>query len=172
MLKTQAMEKLYLPAKIEKRISHFTGRFFAFLSFKKFLLFTLLIFSLGSSCRKKDKEGEIPYVEVNFDVSLSDPSFVDLNAVGGWVYVSGGVLGIIIYRKSQNEFMAYERNCPYKPDDSCSRIAVDASNVKAKDDCCGSVFSLIDGTVLNGPSTRPMKQYATSLISTTVHVQN
>ena len=72
-----------------------------------FVIVSLLMFSiLLPGCKKK--EDEIDLVGVNIDVSLTDPSFVDLNAVGGWVYISGGVRGIIIYRKSLDEFVSYE----------------------------------------------------------------
>ena len=137
-----------------------------------FVIVSLLMFSiLLPGCKKK--EDEIDLVGVNIDVSLTDPSFADLNAVGGWVYISGGVRGIIIYRKSLDEFVSYERNCPYKPNDACAAVSVQSDNVSAKDNCCGSGFSITDGgNVIQGPASRPLKQYATSLHGNIVHIQN
>ena len=137
------------------------------------LLFVLISLFFFAGVRCKKTEDEIPMVNVYFDVSLNDPNFTDLNAVGGWVYVTGGVKGIIIFRKSMTEFVSYERNCPYTPNASCARVAVQADNVTAKDTCCGSVFSLVDGgAVSQGPSTRPLKQYSTILNGYTLHVEN
>lgn len=136
----------------------------------KIVILFVLLFAISFSCKKK--EDTVPYVEVNFDISLTDPSFVDLNAVGGWVYVTGGVRGIIIFRKSQNEFVSYERNCPYKSSENCSRVSVDSSNVKASDPCCGTIFSVLDGSVISGPSSRPLKQYNTLLNGNILNIQN
>jgi len=55
---------------------------------------------------------------------LTQPSYANLNAVGGWVYVTGGVRGIIIYKKNSSEFAAYERCCPYDPNVSTARVEV------------------------------------------------
>lgn len=137
----------------------------------KIVILVFLIATAAFSCRKKNKD-EIQYVTVNFDISLTDPSFVDLNAVGGWVYVTGGVRGIIIYRLTQTDFLAWERNCPYTPDETCAKVYVDSTNVQAKDDCCGSIFSIINGSVLQSPASKPLKQYTTILTGTNLRVQN
>jgi hypothetical protein len=82
-------------------------------SYRHILL--LLVLTSFLSCRKN--EDEIPNVPVNIYVNTTDPNFVALNAVGGWVYITGGNRGIVVYRKSQTEFVALERTCSYKPSD-------------------------------------------------------
>lgn len=123
-------------------------------------IFVLLI-SVTSCKKKKNNEEYIPYVYVDFYIPISNPQFINLNAVGGWVYVTGGSKGIIIYRKSNDEFVAYDRHCPYMPENSCSQLKVSSSSTTAIDTCCGSEFLLVDGSVLKQPSSYPMLRYQT-----------
>lgn len=134
------------------------------------LIFTLLT---TNSCTK-DNNDVVPNVYVNIDVYLSDPLYVSLNAVGSSVYVAGGVKGIILYRRSNDEFVAYERNCTYQPLNSCAKVSVDAANNTMIDTCCGSKFRLVDGTVTKGPAARPLKEYQYTYNSTNavVHIYN
>lgn len=124
------------------------------------------------SCKKEGEQKYVPNVYVDIYMYASDPGFVALNAVGGWLYANGGVKGIIVYRKSNTEFMAYDRNCTYQSSNACSKADVDSSNLIIKDACCGSEFLITDGTVLTSPATLPLKQYQTSFDGTTLHIFN
>ena len=125
------------------------------------------------SCKKKkNNEQFIPYVYVDFYIPITNPQFVNLNAVGGWVYVTGGSKGIIIYRKSNDEFGAYDRHCPYMPENSCSLLYVSASGTTSIDSCCGSEFLLVDGSVLKQPSSYPMLRYQSTFDGNQLHVFN
>lgn len=126
---------------------------------------------LSFSCKKKD-EDYVPGVYVDMYMYASSPSFVDLNAVGGWLYANGGVRGIIVYRKSNTEFMAYDRDCTYQPSNSCAKVDVDSTNIIMKDPCCSSEFIITDGTVLKSPAVLPLKQYQTSFDGNTLHIFN
>jgi hypothetical protein len=120
----------------------------------------LVIVLLASSC-KKDKENyaDIPYVYVDFTI---DPMFNNLNNIGDVEVFTGGYRGIIIYRASDIEFMAYERTCTYDPDETCSKLYIDPnSSLFAVDTCCGSTFLLLDGSPTTGPATISLKQYRT-----------
>jgi hypothetical protein len=135
-----------------------------------FLLSAILL--LWSGCKKDNST--IPNVNVDVYVYLTQPSNIALNSIGGWVYVSGGVKGIIVFKKSSNEFAAYERACPYDPSVSAAIIEVDSSNVIGIDHNCGSQFSLFDNSILQGPTSRGMKMYYTEYNSTnqTVYIHN
>lgn len=111
-------------------------------------------------------------MEVDFYIQINDPSYINLKTVGGWEYLSGGSRGIILYRKSQNEFMAYDRHCTFQPSNTCAIVSVDANNITASDDCCGSSFMLTDGSVTKPPAAFPLKSYNTSFDGTVVHVYN
>jgi nitrite reductase/ring-hydroxylating ferredoxin subunit len=133
--------------------------------------FLISCFCIIFSC-KKNTESAIPYVSVNFFIYTSDPDFIDLNAVGGWTYVTGGSRGIIVYRYSNTEFRAYDRHCTYNPSNTCALVSVDVNNIQASDVCCGSVFSIVDGSINNGPASFPLKQYQTSFDGNKLHVYN
>ena len=134
-----------------------------------FLSITLIVL-LSISC-KKDKE-VIPNVPIDIYVYTNDPQFIDLNAVGGWVYVAGGSRGIIIYRKSNDEFMTYDRHCTYQPNNSCARVEVNSSDIIAVDSCCGSQFVITDGSVSNGPASQPLRAYQNTYDGTVLHIYN
>jgi len=116
---------------------------------------------LYGGCKKeKQAYADIPYVTVNFTI---DPMFNNLNNVGDVEVFTGGYRGIIIYRASLEEFIAFERTCTYDPKNTCSRLVIDpGSNIMALDTCCGSSFLLLDGVPNGGPATIPLKQYRTS----------
>lgn len=134
-------------------------------------VFFVLAFVLFSPQCKKD-EDQIPNAYVNFYIDVSSTQYIGLNNIGGYVYVTGGVRGIILYRRSYDEFMAYERDCPYQPSNSCALVQVDNSAVMAVDSCCGSQFLLLDGSIVQGPATTMLKQYQTSFDGTILHVFN
>lgn len=126
---------------------------------KLFILtfFTSLLI-LPISCGKDDHP--VPDYRVEFTINLDSTQYIELNGVGGWAYFSGGYKGIIIYRWSFDEFTAFDRACPYHPFDNCGLVKVEDPPL-AKCDCCGSQYLLIDGSVVEGPTTYPLKQYRT-----------
>jgi len=130
-------------------------------------LFVLLI-SFGGC--KKDKN-EIPDVYVDVYLYTTDPAFSPLNAITGYTYVAGGSKGILIYRKSQNEFMAYDRHCSYNVSEG-DQIAMDASGLFAVDSKCSSKFHLSDGSPNSGPAVNSLKFYETSFDGSVLHIFN
>jgi len=111
-----------------------------------------------SGC-KKGEEYNIPNVPVDIYIPLALPEYSALNSIGNHVIISGGYKGIIIFRRSIDQFSAYERACPFDPTASGSIVAPDSSLVLGVDYKCGSKFNFFDGSVVNGPATRPLKQY-------------
>ena len=121
------------------------------------------------SCKNDDNEDLIPYVTVNFTIY---PNTLDYIPVGQYEYFTGGYKGIIIYRPQEDEFMAYERACPYDPLTEGARVIVDASGLIAGDTICGSKFILLDGSPLEGPAKISLKQYHTSYNGDALYVYN
>ncbi len=134
------------------------------------IFLTLPELFIFNSC-KKDKD-EIPSVYVDFYININSTQYIDLNSVGGWAYLTGGVRGIIVYRLSIDEFVALERNCPYQPTNSCATVEVESSGMTLIDSCCGSRFIIIDGSLVNGPATRSLRTYNTSFNGSTLHIYN
>ena len=140
------------------------------LKIKNSLIIFLTVLVLFS-CKKKSTD-YVPTVTVNTYLSASDPAFAPLNAINGSTYLSNcGVAGILVFRKSQTEFMAYDRCCTYKVSEG-NVIAVDASGLISKDAVCGSQFILTDGSVNNGPASNPLKRYQTTFDGTVLHIFN
>jgi hypothetical protein len=83
------------------------------------LIFFLTII-LFFSC--KGEQNKIPNVYVNITLDLNKPDYSTLSGIGNYVYITGGVSGIVVYRDGLNEFVAYDRACPHDPE--CGRVYV------------------------------------------------
>ncbi|MFZ1688949.1 MAG: hypothetical protein WAU70_16120 [Flavobacteriales bacterium] len=126
---------------------------------------------LVASCRKEE-QGGVPYTQVDIQFNVNNPAYVDLQVPGGWIYITGGSRGIIVYRKTMDDFIAMDRHCPYQPTNDC-QVHVDATQVTARDTtCCTSTFSIMDGSVTNGPATIGLQQYNTTFNGTTLRIYN
>lgn len=134
-----------------------------------FLLLALLFILI--SCKKKIKD-PIPDVYVSFYMNISSTIYLELSSVGGWVNLTGGYKGIIVYRKSTDEFMAFERACPNDWKIDSAYVSVEPSGLILKCRSCGSDFLILDGSVVNGPSEIPLKQYYTDYDGQMLHVFN
>jgi len=133
-----------------------------------FILVLLIVFS----CRKN--EDLIPNVSVNEYINLNLPSYSNLNAVNNWIYYPAGAKGLIIFRKSTTEFVAYERACTYDPNTSGAVVYMLPNGIDAKDSICGSKFFIFDGSIINGPASRPLQQYRCTynISANQLHVYN
>lgn len=121
----------------------------------------ILLYCIGILCVQcKKNEQQVPVPGVDFTINISNPSYINLQSPSGWVYVSGGSLGIIIYRNSQTEFSAYDRHSPYQVSERC-QVAVDSTDLFAIDPCSDSKFLLTDGSPTEGPATVPLTSYQT-----------
>lgn len=136
--------------------------------------FSLILFLsiIALSCNK-DRD-LIPAVYVNFSINLSDAQFNHLQAVGNAEYVTGGVKGIIIYKESNDHFLAYDRACSFRPSLECERVSLDSetNGVLMVDSCCGSKFLLSDGMPIQGSALLPLKQYNTYFDGNNLQVFN
>ncbi|MFW5706282.1 MAG: hypothetical protein ACOC12_00045 [Bacteroidota bacterium] len=104
-----------------------------------------------------DEKHPVPVVPVEFRIN-TEFQFIELNSIGGWVYVTGGFGGIVIYRFSVDEFMAFDRACPVHPYNEEARVRVEDPPI-AYCPVCDSQFLLIDGTPFSGPAKYPLLQY-------------
>jgi hypothetical protein len=123
-------------------------------------------------CSKEEPRNDIPVVGVGFSINPNSTEYLELNGVGGWVYLTGGYRGIIVYRKSISEFMAYERACPYDWQLVDARIDVESSGVTTVCPSCKSKFILLDGTPFEGVSPYPLTQYHTQYDGTLLYISN
>lgn len=142
---------------------------------KKITAFALLILFIisiqGSSC-KKEAYANIPTVYVNINLDISSTFYIELNNVGGWVNITGGYRGITIYRSSTDDFVAFERCCPYDADVEAAIVDVDPSGLTLTDTVCGSTYLILDGSVVSGVATVPLKQYNADFDGDNLHIYN
>ena len=136
------------------------------------VLFLILAAALFYSCKKEEQQPDIPYVYVNFSLNPNSTQYFHLNAVNGWETVFGGYNGILIFRKSINEFMAFERACPYDPLVKGAQIRVDTSSVTCYCPICGSKYILTDGSPYDGPSHWPLKPYTAIYDGNILYISN
>ena len=128
-------------------------------------LFCLLFFS----CQKE--EDYIQNVMVNIDLNLTLPEFSDLQTVGNYIFITGGVKGIIVYRQGFDSYKTYDRNCSFEPSLSCAIIdSVNSSIAICK--CCNSKFLLSDGTPFHGLALLPLKKYQNNLSEDFLYIYN
>src|SRR4051812_25917418 len=92
----------------------------------KKLLLVLIVLSFA--CKKKKQasvsQHPVPSVAVQINMYPNDPLNFNLKAIGGWMYVSGGINGLVVYRKSEEEFVAIERTSPQSPDNPAAKVMV------------------------------------------------
>ncbi|HTO38516.1 MAG TPA: hypothetical protein VL021_08840 [Brumimicrobium sp.] len=127
----------------------------------KFILL-LLLFSFFSC--NVNKKHPVPYYAFDIDVNLNNPGYINLIGVGGWAYVNGaGSKGIVVYRQSQENFIAFDRHSPAPEGFDCDTgLEVDEENFLILNDPCSNArFSLYDGSVISGDSKYGLRMYAT-----------
>lgn len=128
--------------------------------------FWIAIFLLTgfASCKPDLTDDAIPYI--NFPdiviTNLSLPEYADLNSKG-WIYLDGGIRGLILYKSNASTYLTYERNCSYHPNEAGATVDVDVSGFFMIDYVCKSSFSWDDGTPTGGPAWRPLRRYKTYL---------
>lgn len=141
---------------------------------KKLLLTGLVALLLSPilSCEKQSETGNVPQVPVDEYIDLNLPSFIALNVVNGWIYYPAGNKGILVFRSSPTEFTALERTCTFDPYSSCL-IEVENNGLLAIDTCCGSRFSIYDGSVTNGPASQALFRYRSDILQGNIlHIYN
>lgn len=136
---------------------------------KKYFLY-IVVFGLIVSCRDRNNN-RVPDVPVNIAININQPDFFNLSVVTGWVYVTGGSRGIIVYRKSQEEFVAIERHSSYQPEEACA-VVVNEDGVILQDPCSGSQWLITDGTLVNGPAGLPLTTYDTQYSNPILYITN
>ena len=119
-------------------------------------LVLLLVFSSG--CESAMEESGVPNVAVNIEINLSDSDNIALTQLGGFIYVVGGVRGIIVRYESQNIYRAFDRNCTFNPSISSATVDVHSSGFYIEDTSCTSTFDL-NGFPTGGPADFPLKEY-------------
>jgi hypothetical protein len=130
-----------------------------------------LMLPVATGCNKEKNE-RVPPVYVNFTVDVTSGQYSDLQLIGGWVYVTGGYRGIVLYRNSMDEIVALDRTSTYKPESQGNQVIVEQGSPIAADTISGMRYFLMDGSVIEGPVNVPLKRYGTNFNGIVLHVYN
>jgi len=136
-----------------------------------FILLALMVLAPGCDKGKGDNP---PLGYVNISINPNSTIYQELNIVGGWMYLdeSDGVYppsrGLIVYRSSLDQFMAYDRMPPYKADSCCNasktictRLLVGNEYPFVVDTCTGARYLILDGSPAGGPGNKYLYTYIT-----------
>ena len=122
--------------------------------------FTILFFLslLLVSCGK-DNTG-VPDVYVNYHVTVQE---FNIKNQSGVLLVDGhGVAGLIIYKRADNSYVAFDRCSTVNPEKRCA-VVPDDPNSTATDPCSDAKFSLYDGNPVKAPAKKALRQYYVSI---------
>lgn len=117
------------------------------------------------SCQPNMGDDPIPIVNFpDFVINLTAPEYQPLTINGGYKEINSiGVRGVIVYRQDASTFRAFERNCPFRPNEACATVNVHSSSLYMVDPCCNSTFAFSNGAPTGGVASRPLRQYTTQL---------
>ena len=144
---------------------------------KKSVFILTILLAICFACKKKTQtksnaEHPVPYVPIDITVYPNDPLNFKVQAIGGWIYVNGGINGIILYRKSQQEFVALERSSSFLPDNPSARAKVMSDNYTCRDTISDSRWQIFDGGIIQGPATWGLRVYGTTYDGNSVRIRN
>ncbi len=143
---------------------------------KKIKIISLvLICVLAVACKKKAQKVQdngVPYIPINIVIYPGDPLNFKIQTPGGWMYFNGGAGGLVVYRKTNTEFVVLDRTSTYLPDDYNARIKVQSDAFTCKDTVSGSKWQIIDGVVMSGPATSPLRLYANTYDGNALRITN
>ncbi len=123
----------------------------------------------GVSCGERLES--LPYVYVDLTVPFTDLATIGVASYK--IYPSAGVHGILLYRKSDVDYQAFDLTCMYKPRTEGCATAVDSTGFMSECPCCHSVFNLFnDGLPQKGPAQQPLHQYQVYYSGTFLHITN
>lgn len=112
-----------------------------------FIFSIVLVFLLSSSSCNKNKLHPVPSIPFDITIDINLPTYSNLTGVGGYAFVTGGSKGIIVYRRSTTEFVAFDRHSPANDGECNEPLIPNEDNFLELDDQCGDAkFSLFDGS--------------------------
>ena len=154
---------------------------------KNVLVVLIIAFGVfvSSSCKKSNTNttpNPVPYEPISLTMNLNNPLYSPLLNQGGYVYVDNyGYKGLVIVHDYADQYWAMDRSCPYHVTSTCGKVVMQkaglgiacgsygANNVfKA---CCSSTYSL-DGNILTGPTTFPLRRYSVAINGEILTVTN
>jgi len=121
----------------------------------------LVFFILFTSSACKRNLHPVPDIPFNINIDFNLPTYSGLQSIGGYAYVDNvGVKGLVVYRRSMDEFVAFDRMSTASGSDTCGPLYIDPDNLLILLDLCTeSKFSLFDGSLIQGPAEWGLRGY-------------
>jgi hypothetical protein len=139
---------------------------------------------LMTACNK-DSGDRLPLPPIDITINPNSTIYQELNIAGGWLYLdeTDGVeapsRGIIVYRLTSDQFFAFERTPPFKPDSCCNNskticthLIVDEYFPFVMDTCTMSKYLILDGSPVSGPSSMSLGMYVTEYNGDLLYIHN
>lgn len=143
-------------------------------------------------CREFPQNPNTPILPYPITIYPNTLQYQELNFVSGWLYITSDVestsRGIIVYRQSDNEFLAYDRLPPNEPDactdshGNTTRMVVDFPFVV--DRCNNAYYNILNGQLIvrepdmvpnfptDGTTIYPLIQYRTAYDGSKLTITN
>ena len=157
------------------------------------LLLALVLSVVLHGCKSNPENPNRPTTAFSFSINPNSLQYQELNIVSGWIYLTSEVestsRGIIVYRQSETEFLAYDRLPPNEPDactdsqGNTTRLVVDFPFVV--DRCNNAYYNILNGDIIineafgmvpnfpvDGTVVYPLIQYHTSYDGNKLTVYN
>ena len=156
------------------------------------LLILIAILPLLHGCQKYPENPHRPVLPYPITIYPNTYQYHDLNFVSGWLYITSEVestsRGIIVYRQSDTEFLAYDRMPPNEPDactdsqGNTTRLVVDFPFVV--DLCNNAYYNILNGQLIirepdmipnfptDGTMVYPLIQYHTNFDGSKLVISN
>jgi hypothetical protein len=124
-------------------------------------LLSILVFVVLSSSSCRQRLHPVPDIPFNINIDINLPTYSGLQSIGGSTYIDNiGVKGVVVYRRSMDEFVAFDRMSTAAGGDTCTGLFVDPDNLLILlDPCTPSKFSLFDGSLITGPAEWGLRSY-------------
>jgi Ferredoxin subunits of nitrite reductase and ring-hydroxylating dioxygenases len=136
----------------------------------KFLILASALF-VPVSC-KDDVGADFLVPDVPFTVYMSSTEILSMGNNTAITLNDGGMMGLIVYKRSSEEFYAYERLCTNYPADTAA-VVLDPQTMVATCPKCKSTFHiLLGGEVTKGPASYALKEYGTTLTGGRLIISN
>ncbi len=131
----------------------------------------ILLFCLLLTACDNTQPSIYPEVPVNIVLDLNNLPYQRLQFDGGYVYLNGGIRGIILYRKNAGTYYAFDRACSFRPTNSCEQVEAHSTNLYLEDKCCQSKFDW-EGVPTSGKASQPLLRYRVGLSGSLLYINN
>lgn len=92
-----------------------------------FILLIISFLTVNSCGSREDTVSCFPNSPINVTLNLNLPAYYNLTQPQGWIYVNeqqSGTRGLIVVRRSDSQFMVFDRNAPHICPDNDTTLEV------------------------------------------------